>query len=71
MITLTGTHNWVKHVVVEVDVVSDPTEDDAVLAVSSPEQMAAAEERAVFGCSKCMLPLNPETSQNPCEGDTP
>ncbi|MCA1807231.1 MAG: hypothetical protein LC687_05210 [Actinobacteria bacterium] len=65
---MTGIHNWVKHTVTQVSVISDPDEDDAVIAVSSPEQVEEAEEKAVFGCSRCGLPLNPDTSEVPCGG---
>ena len=64
---LSGRHHWVKHLVIPVTVVSDPT-DDGIIAITTPEDEMAAEEGAVFGCDECDTVLSPETSEMPCPG---
>ena len=63
----TGTHAWVKHMVIPVKVISDPV-DGGIFAIVDPEDETAAEEEAVFGCEVCDTVLSPETSEMPCPG---
>ena len=63
----TTTHQWVKHTVTPVKVVSDPI-DGGIYAITDPEDQMTAEEEAVFGCENCDAVLSPETSEMPCPG---
>lgn len=70
--TETKTHQWVKHIVVPVQVV--PTfEDgeDGIYAIVDPVLMEVAEDKGVFGCGECGALLTFETSSTDCPGKDP
>lgn len=64
----THQHQWVKHIVVPIDVIADPTSDEGFYAVTDESRQAAAEENAVFGCAACSEPLSNNTVQTSCPG---
>lgn len=65
----TKVHNWVKHIVVPVQVV--PTfEDgeDGIYAIVDPVALEKAEDEGVHGCQDCGALLTFETSTTDCPG---
>lgn len=61
-------HQWVKHIVIPVDVVADPFDDANFFATHTEEKQQYAEEAAVFGCNACSDPLNAATVNTECKG---
>ena len=64
-------HQWVKHTVVPVDVVSDPDNPTGFYAVIDESKLNQAELTAVFGCAACSSPLLTDTVGTPCSGSDP
>lgn len=61
-------HQWVKHIVVPVDVVADPTGDGGFYAFEDPDRLKQADLEAVYGCAACSEPLNGDTVGTTCLG---
>lgn len=61
-------HQWVKHLVVPVDVISDPENPAGFFAVIDETKLDQAELTAAFGCAACSEPLLPETVNSECSG---
>lgn len=65
----TKVHQWVKHIVVPIQVVSDPFDDEAVVAVNSEAEFEEAVSNAAYGCQKCLALLTVETAATECPGE--
>jgi hypothetical protein len=61
-------HQWVKLTQTKVSTIPDIDEPDKVTVVEDPEDVAEAEERAVFGCKICGVTLE-GNSDTLCSGE--
>jgi hypothetical protein len=62
-----GHHQWVKHMVIPVQVISDPM-TDTPKSMMMDEDIDRAMNEAITGCKKCNMPLNTDTVNTKCKG---
>jgi len=67
MQTKTMQHQWVRHIVVPIDVISSPF-DGSPLTLVQQGNLDEAESGGVDGCAICSAPLNTETAARECPG---
>lgn len=60
-------HQWVKHIVVPVDVVPN-FDSEGFTAIVNPDKLDSAELAAVFGCAACSEPLSMQSVGTSCSG---
>lgn len=66
---MTAQHQWVKHTVTSVTTLPDLDDDNQIVVIEDPIDIASAEDRAVYGCTACGVPLEGNTDTL-CEGPT-
>lgn len=50
-------HQWVKHTMTRVSTLPDIDEPDKVVVIEDPADIAEGEDKAVYGCNVCGVPL--------------
>lgn len=64
-------HRWVKHMVVAVDVLADPNNNDEVVVFVDPAELEDADDKAAYGCDACSASLDATWDQAECPGPDP